>query len=209
MQPDAIARYFTRPDGTFLFKRWPVPMVAGVFGPSAPDHKLIDTVFAEVEALTGHPIKIGGDGTDMNATLWFLNDWGDLLKIPGTGFLLGALGGIVKGLANRKASLRRSFTDDPVTGGIGKLAFIVRPGQFATEDSLDEKLRRIAIQTQLLWAIGKDFPGVLSEGPDGTKVIRPEVKAILSVAYDPSLPHVSTDPALAVQIADLIAARGA
>ena len=209
MHPDTIARYFTRSDGTFLFKRWAIPMVPGVFGSAAPDHKLLEATFAKTEDLTGHSIKNHADGSAMNASLWFVDNFGDLLKIPGTGGLLGALGGIVKSLRKSSPIFRRSITDDAATGGIGQMAFITQMSRFAPDRPLDERVLRLVLQTQLCWAIGGRFPGLMTDGPNGTQVLSPEALAILRVAYDPSLPHVSTDPALAVQIADLIAARGA
>ena len=208
MHPDTIARYFTRADGTFQFRRWPAPMVPGVFGEAVPDHRLLEATFAEVESITGQQIRRDGDGSEMNATFWFVRAWGDLLKIPGTEGMLGALGGIVKDLVDSNPPFRRSVTIDASTGGIGQMALIVQTTKFGIARPMEERLLRLVVHSQLVWAMGKDFPGLMEDGPGDSKVLSAPVRAILSVAYDPSLPDASNDPAVSGQIADLIASAG-
>ena len=206
MLPADITTYFSRPADKFLFQRWDAPIVPQVFGTAAPDPALILTAMKKVAAISGHDLVTSPSGAGMNCTIWFVKEWTDIMKLPGTEMLLGSLGVIVKLLSKKKGNMQRSIDTDPKTGAISRMVVTIRRAGPWAEWSDEHIALRLAVQTHLRWGYGKTLPALLVKDADGSWSIAPAVEQILKVAYDPSLPLRSEDPALADKLADLTAA---
>jgi hypothetical protein len=203
--PDQIATYFTKPNGEFLFRRWSSPIVPHAFGPTAPGAEVITRAFDTVSALSGHPVVHAPDGAGMNLTLFFVREASDMMKLPGAEGFLGMLAMLVKHLTAGKSALRRNFNTDAKSGAITQMTMIARTSSWLRHDPPDVLALRLAVLTHLTWAMTRGpqaSPLVVAGAPFG---LHPDVAAIFKVAYDPSLPDVSTDPAICTQIAELIA----
>ena len=204
MTPDQIAAYFTKPNGDFLFRRWGTPIVPHVFGPTAPESDQIYRAFETISSVSGHPFVRSPDGAGMNLTFFFVNEASDMMRLPGSEGFLGMLAMLVKHLTAGKAALRRNFTTDSATGAINQMTMIARTKSWLRHDPPNVLALRLTLLTHLTLAMtrGPEAPLLDPGAPGG---LHRNLAAILRVAYDPSLPDASTDPAICTQIAALIA----
>ncbi len=200
LSPAGIERLFTREDGTFLFARWGRPLVPAILGADEGQRAALSGAFRAVADLAG----VGTAGTDpelgANLPVLVLGEWDDLLAVPGLAGLIPDLGGLVGRLAAAGANQYRSFRFE-ASGAIRLALVFLRPDAQTRAVPFADVALLQAVQTVLLWsdlAFRDRAPLVRVEG---AAILRPDLGALIRAAYDPALPDMSREPALAYRLA--------
>lgn len=204
MQPDEIARLFTRADGTYLCARWGRPIVPVVFGVDDATLSVFKGAFEAVVTLARHRMAETDPELGANLMVFVFRDWAELPQVPNLDRLVPDLGPLCDRLAAAEANQYRIFRFDP-DGGI-KAAFVfLRMDRHLSEVPAETLALSQAVQTILLWsdtAFAGTSPLALA---NGTVILRPEIAALVRAAYDPVLPVTGTDASHALRLAARIA----
>ncbi|MCB1391495.1 MAG: hypothetical protein KDK12_20510 [Rhodobacteraceae bacterium] len=200
MNPDAIARLFTRPDGNYLFARWGRPIVPVVFG---VDDATLATIKGAIEAvvtLAGHRMAETDPKLGANLMLFFFRDWSELLQVPDLDRLVEGLGALVPRLEAQEANQYRAFRFDAEGTIKAAFAFIRMDAAMAEVPAEDLALLQ-AVQAILLWGDDafRDLPPLARAG--GVAVLRPEIAGVIRACYDPVMPGAATDASHALRVA--------
>lgn len=204
MQPDEIARLFTRADGTYLCARWGRPIVPVVFGVDDATLSVFKGAFEAVVTLARHRMAETDPELGANLMVFVFRDWAELPQVPNLDRLVPDLGPLCDRLAAAEANQYRIFRFDP-DGGI-KAAFVfLRMDRHLSEVPAETLALSQAVQTILLWsdtAFAGTSPLALA---NETVILRPEIAALVRAAYDPVLPVTGTDASHALRLAARIA----
>ena len=204
MQPDELARLFTRADGTYLCARWGRPIVPVVFGVADATLSVFKGAFEAVVTLARHRMAETDPELGANLMVFVFRDWAELPQVPNLDRLVPDLGPLCDRLAAAEANQYRIFRFDP-DGGI-KAAFVfLRMDRHLSEVPAETLALSQAVQTILLWsdtAFAGTSPLALA---NETVILRPEIAALVRAAYDPVLPVTGTDASHALRLAARIA----
>lgn len=200
--PDRIATYFTRADGSFLFARWGRPMAPIVFG---VEDATLATIRAGIEAvatLTGYEVAQTDPELGANLMMFFFRDWDELLGVPDLDRMIPGLADLVGRLKAAEANQYRVFRFDE-TGAILACFVFLRMDDDLSAVPAETLALSQAVQSVLLWsdtAFRSESPlALLPE--TGVTVLRPEIGALIRAAYDPVLPDMAEDPSHALRLA--------
>lgn len=203
MTPDAVARLFTQPDGSYRFARWRRPIVPVVFG---VDDATLATFKGAVEAmvlLARHRMAETDPEMGANLFVFFCRDWRELLDVPDLGGLLPDLAALVERLTAEGAYHYRAFRFE-ADGAIRAAISVLRVDGALAEVPAETLALNEMAHLMLLWAEGAFPQGPLALAK-GQAVLRPEIAGVIRAAYDPVLPVAAHDAAHALRIAARVA----
>ena len=200
MQPDDIARFFTRSDGQFLCARWGRPIVPVVFGVEDGTLPTIKGAIQAVVALAGHRMAETDPELGANLMVFFLRDWAELLEVPGLERLIEGLVPLVARLQAGDANQYRVFRFDAQNAIRAAFVFVRMDAALADVSAETLALSR-AVQVILLWSDTAFTDRSALAVAEGTTILRPDIGALIRAAYDPVLPAVATDRAHALRLA--------
>ena len=205
----AVAAHFTRADGSFLFARWGRPIVPVVFGLDPGSLPVVKGAIEAVVTLAGHRMAETDPELGANLMVFFLRDWDELLAVRDLDRLIADLGPLVARLAAAGANQYRVFRFDP-SGAIRACFAFVRMDDHMTQVPAETLALNQAVQVILLWSdTAFTDRAALMVTAGGATVLSPDVGDLIRVAYDPALPAMSQDPAIALRLAARLAvARG-
>lgn len=200
MSPDDILPLFTTSDGTYRFARWRRPIAPVVFGVSDATLALVKGAIEAVARLADHAIAETDPEQGANLMIFFCRDWHDLLAVPDLGALVPGLPDLVIRLDAGGAGQYRHFRFE-ADGAIRACFAFVRVEGSLAEMAAEDLALMLAVQVILLWSDRgfRDRAPLVRAG--GMAVLRPEVAALIRVAYDPLLPDVAGDASHALRLA--------
>jgi hypothetical protein len=203
---EEIAALFTRGDGSFLFARWGRPIVPVVFGVEDAALPVIKGAIEAVVALAGHRMAETDPDLGANLMLFFCRDWAELTEVPNLDRLVPDLRPLVARLEAAGANQYRIFRFD-AAGAIRACFAFVRMDAHLQSVAAEVLALNQAVQVILLWSDQAFGPGQAALAAVGQGfVLRPEVAGVIRAAYDPVLPSMSQDAALALRIAARVGA---
>jgi hypothetical protein len=199
--PQEVAALFTRADGEFLFARWGRPVVPVVFGVEDAVLPVIKGALEAVCALAGHAMAETDPELGVNLMLFYCRDWQDLPQVPDLGRLIPDLEALVARLEAQGANQYRIFRFDGAGAIRACFAFVRMDADLAAVPAEVLALNQ-AVQVILMWSDRAFGPGqaALAVTERGV-ILRPGVAGVIRAAYDPALPGMSRDRALALRIA--------
>ncbi len=183
MTPEAVEALFTRSDDTFLFARWGRPIATVMFG---VEDATIATFKGALEALcvlTGHEMTEMDPELGANMMVFFVRDWAELTAVPDLDRLVPDL----------------HFRFDAEGAILACFAFLRMDENLSAVPAETLALSQ-GVQAMLLWsdrAFADSSPLALV---DGHAVLRPDVADLMRAAYDPAMPAMSRDPAMALRL---------
>lgn len=201
MTPQAVETLFTRKDGSYLFARWGRPIAPVVFGVTEETLAVVKGACEAVVALAGHQMAETDPELGTNLMVFFLRDWAELIDMPNLDRLVPDLAPLVARLQAAGANQYRFFRFDP-DGGI-KAAFVfVRMDEALAKLPAEVIALNQMVQVIVLWSdTAFADQGPMTQGADGTVVLRPDIAQVIRAGYDPVLPVVARDPAHALRLA--------
>ncbi len=200
MTPEEVQALFTREDGSYVFARWGRPVAPVVFG---VEDATLGTIKGAIEAvchLAGHETAETDPELGANLMMFFVRDWAELPQVPNLDRLIPDLGPLTDRLSATGATRYRAFRSDEA--GAIRAAFVFLRMDAALSAMPAETLALTeAVQTMLLWSeTAFRAASPLALLPGGQAVLRPEIAALVSAAYDPVLPAAADDPAHALRL---------
>ncbi|MEM8848960.1 MAG: hypothetical protein AAGE03_02885 [Pseudomonadota bacterium] len=198
--PETVEALFTRTDGSFLFARWGRPIVPVVFGVTDETVSLMKGAIEALCLLTGHKMAETDPELGANLMVFFLRDWDELPETPNLDRLIPDLIPLVARLKDADANQYRIFRFDG-SGAIQACFSFIRMDAHLSDVPADTLVLNQMVQALLLWsdAAFSDVSPLASVS--GQAVLRPDIAAILRAAYDPVLPAMDQDAALALRLA--------
>lgn len=200
MQAEDIEALFTRSDGSFLCARWGRPIAPVIFGVSEETLRVFKGAIEAVVVLAQHRMAETDPELGANLMIFVFRDWQELLDVPNLDRLIDGLAPLVDRLRAADANQYRIFRFDDATAI--KAAFVFIRMDDALSDIPAETLALSqAVQVILLWSdtAFTDRSALVQSGE--SIILRPEIGALIRATYDPVLPPVATDPALALRLA--------
>ena len=200
MTPDEIAALFTRTDGTFLFARWGRPLAPVIFGLADETLPVMKGAIEAVAALAGREVAEIDPELGANLMVFFCADWDEIADVPNLDRLIPDLAPLLDRLRGAEANQYRVFRFD--NAGAIRAAFVfVRMDVHLEAAGAEAVALSQAVQTILLWSDA----GFTDASPlgrvGGAVVLKPEIAGLIRAAYDPALPDMGQDAALAYRIA--------
>lgn len=200
MDHGAVASYFTRSDGSYLFARWGRPIVPVVFG---VDDATLSVVKGAVEAvvfLAGHKMAETDPELGANLLIFFVADWDELTGVPDIDRLIPDFVALLERLKSAEANQYRAFRFDEA--GAIKAAFVfIRIDKGLSDVPAEDLALAQAAQVILLWSdLAFRERGPLAE-VEGRVLLNPEVAEIIRAGYDPVMPVVADDASHALRLA--------
>jgi hypothetical protein len=205
LEPDQVASYFTRSDGTYLCARWGRPIVPVVFGVDDATLAVFKGAIEAVVTLAGHKMDELDTELGANLMVFFCKDWDELTDVPHLEKLIPDMGPLVERLKKADANQYRIFRFDDARAIRAAFVFIRMDAHLETV-AADTLALSQAAQTILLWsdtAFDETPPLALL---NGQTVLRPEVAGVIRAVYDPIMPAVATDPSHAMRLVARIGA---
>lgn len=194
-----IEALFTRSSGDFHFARWGRPIAPVAFGVDDATLATIKGALQAVAQLTNRPLAETDPELGSNFMMFFFRDWSELRDIPDLDRMIPDLHSLVPRLEREDANQYRLFRFDQ-SGGVRACFLFLRMDAALSALPADIVALSQITQSMLLWsdaAFRKTSP--LAD-MQGQTILRPDIAALLRVAYDPVLPDMSKDPALALRI---------
>lgn len=196
--PDAVAALFTAADGSYRFARWGRPVVPVVFGLEEASLRTVKGAIEAVVALSGHKMAETDPELGANLIVFFCRDWAELRSVPNLDRLVHGLQPLLDRLEQRGANQYRMFRFDE--GGAIRAVFVfLRMDAALTQVPAEVLALDQAVRAICLWAEAA-FPGGMLAEVEGRVILRPEVAAVVSAAYDPVLPASANDAAHALRL---------
>ena len=200
ISPAQVQAYFTRSNGDYVFARWGRPIVPIVFGVEDETLSLIKGACEAVVSLAGHKMAETDPELGANLMVFFCREWSELPEVPNLEKLVPDLVPLVGRLQDADANQYRAFRFDE-DGGIKACFVFIRMDAAMAEVSADTLALGQMIQSILLWSDEAFLGGSpMARLPDGRVVMKPEVGAVISAAYDPVLPVVAHDASHALRL---------
>ncbi|WP_289043714.1 hypothetical protein [uncultured Aliiroseovarius sp.] len=209
MTPEHVTAHFTRANGDFTFARWGRPIVPVVFGVEDATLEVVKGAIEAVVTLAGHKMAETDPELGANLMVFFFRDWDELLDVPKLGEMIPDLPPLVARLKAAGATQYRAFRFDNGNAIQACFTFVCMRGAMADQPAETLALTQ-AVQAVLLWsedAFSTKSP--LAVLPDGQTILRPEIAALISAAYDPVLPAAADDASHALRIFARMQAGGA
>lgn len=200
LESSEIEPLFTRTDGSFVFARWGRPIVPVIFGVDDATLPVLKGALEAIVTLAGHRISDVDVELGANLMVFYVADWPELLGVPNLERLVPDLAPLLDRLEAAQANQYRIFRFDP-EGAIRAAFVFVRMDAHLQAVSAETFALSQAVQVIVLWsdaAFGDASP--LLAGPQGDVMLRPEIGELIRAAYDPVLPDMSQDPALAYRL---------
>jgi hypothetical protein len=205
LEPDQVASYFTRSDGTYLCARWGRPIVPVVFGVDDATLAVFKGAIEAVVTLAGHKMDELDTELGANLMVFFCKDWDELTDVPHLEKLIPDMGPLVERLKKADANQYRIFRFDDARAIRAAFVFIRMDAHLETV-AADTLALSQAAQTILLWS-DTAFDGTPPLALlNGQTVLRPEVAGVIRAVYDPIMPAVATDPSHAMRLVARIGA---
>lgn len=201
MEPDAVARLFTRSDGAYLFARWGRPIAPVVFGVEDQTVSTLKGAIEAVVALAGHQMAETDPELGANLMVFFFREWDELTETPNLDRLIPGLAETVERLKAEEANQYRSFRFDEAGAIQAAFVFVRMDAEMARVPAETIALSQV-VQTILLWsdtAFSDNSP--LAAAPGQPAVLKPEIAAVIRAGYDPILPASATDASHALRLA--------
>lgn len=201
MEPDAVARLFTRSDGAYLFARWGRPIAPIVFGVEDQTVSTLKGAIEAVVALAGHQMAETDPELGANLMVFFFREWDELTETPNLDRLIPGLAETVERLKAVEANQYRSFRFDEAGAIQAAFVFVRMDAEMARVPAETIALSQV-VQTILLWsdtAFSDNSP--LAAAPGQPAVLKPEIAAVIRAGYDPILPASATDASHALRLA--------
>lgn len=201
MEPDAVARLFTRSDGAYLFARWGRPIAPVVFGVEDQTVSTLKGAIEAVVALAGHQMAETDPELGANLMVFFFREWDELTETPNLDRLIPDLAETVERLKAVDANQYRSFRFDAAGAIQAAFVFVRMDTEMAKVPAETIALSQV-VQTILLWsdtAFTDSSP--LAAAPGQPAVLKPEIAAVIRAGYDPILPASATDASHALRLA--------
>ncbi|WP_071672610.1 hypothetical protein [Nioella nitratireducens] len=201
MDHAAVARLFTRSDGSYLFARWGRPIVPVVFGVEDETVSILKGAIEAVVALAGHKMAETDPELGANLMVFFLRDWDELTETPNLDRLIPDLTTTVRRLKAAEANQYRSFRFDDSGAIQAAFVFVRMDGDMASLPAETVALSQV-VQVILLWSdMAFTDSSPLASAPNGTALLKPEVAEIIRAGYDPVMPAYATDESHALRLA--------
>ena len=201
MEPDAVAKLFTRSDGSYLFARWGRPIAPVVFGVQDATVSTLKGAIEAVVALAGHEMAETDPELGANLMVFFFREWDELTETPNLDRLIPDLAETVERLKAVDANQYRSFRFDD-TGAIQAAFVFIRMDEEMAKVPAETIALSQVVQTILLWsdrAFTDSSP--LAAAPGQPAVLKPEIAAVIRAGYDPVMPACATDASHALRLA--------
>jgi len=201
MEPDAVARLFTRSDGAYLFARWGRPIAPVAFGVEDQTVSTLKGAIEAVVALAGHQMAETDPELGANLMVFFFREWDELTETPNLDRLIPDLTETVERLKAVDANQYRSFRFDAAGAIQAAFVFVRMDTEMAKVPAETIALSQV-VQTILLWsdtAFSDSSP--LAAAPGQPAVLKPEIAAVIRAGYDPILPASATDASHALRLA--------
>ena len=201
MEPDAVARLFTRSDGAYLFARWGRPIAPVVFGVEDQTVSTLKGAIEAVVALAGHQMAETDPELGANLMVFFFREWDELTETPNLDRLIPGLAETVERLKAVEANQYRSFRFDEAGAIQAAFVFVRMDAEMARVPAETIALSQV-VQTILLWsdtAFTDSSP--LAAAPGQPAVLKPEIAAVIRAGYDPILPASATNASHALRLA--------
>lgn len=200
MTPEMVETLFRGKDGGFRFARWGRPIAPVVFGVTDETLATLKGAIEAVVALAGHRMAETDPELGANLMVFFFRDWAELTSLAHLDRLVPDLDRLCTRLAAEGANQYRLFRLDDA-GAIRAAFVFLRVDEALAEVAAEDLALHEAVQVILLWGEGSlAAQGVLARARDGTALLRPEITALIRVAYDPVLPGASRDGAHALRL---------
>ena len=208
MTPAEIEALFTRSTGEYLCARWGRPIVPVVFGVEDATLSVVKGAVEAVVMLAGHRMAETDPELGANLMVFFFRDWAELPQVPKLDRMIPDLLPLCDRLEKAGANQYRIFRFD--ADGAIKAAFVFIRMDADLEAVPAETLAlQQAAQIILLWS-DRAFATTSPLARVGeTVILRPDIGALIRLAYDPALPAVARDPSHALRLAARLAMSGA
>lgn len=201
MEPDVVARLFTRADGSYLFARWGRPIAPVVFGVEDGTVSILKGAVEAVVALAGHQMAETDPELGANLMVFFFREWDELTETPNLDRLIPDLADTVARLQAAGANQYRSFRFDAEGAIQAAFVFVRMDAEMSRVPAETIALSQV-VQTILLWsdtAFTDSSP--LAAAPGKPAVLKPEIAAVIRAGYDPVMPACATDESHALRLA--------
>ena len=201
MDAGQVQALFMRGDGQYLCARWGRPIVPVVFGVEEATLSVVKGAIEAVVALAGHRMAETDPELGANLMVFFFRDWAELPEVPNLDRLVPELRPLCEKLAAAEANQYRIFRFDDA-GAIRAAFVFVRMDAHLSAVPAETLALLQAVQVILLWSdTAFTDASPLIAGREGAVLLRPEIAGVIRAAYDPVLPGVARDPALALRLA--------
>ena len=207
MEPDAVARLFTRSDGAYLFARWGRPIAPVVFGVEDQTVSTLKGAIEAVVALAGHQMAETDPELGANLMVFFFREWDELTETPNLDRLIPDLAETVERLKAVDANQYRSFRFDAAGAIQAAFVFVRMDAEMARVPAETIALSQV-VQTILLWSdTAFTDASPLTAAPGQPAVLKPDIAAVIRAGYDPILPASATNASHALRLAARIGRR--
>ena len=200
-EPAEIEALFTRGDGQFLLARWGRPIAPMVIGVDDATLAIVKGAFEAVASLIDRPMLTETDPElGANCMVFFFRDWEELRDVPDLDRLIPDLGPLLDRLVAAGANQYRVFRFDGEGAIMAAFVFLRMDEEMSAVPAEELALSQVA-QSLLTWsdAAFRDRSVLARVGE--TTILRPDIAALIRAAYDPVLPAVERDPAMALRLA--------
>lgn len=204
--PEAVTKFFTRSDGTYLFARWGRPIAPVTFGVEDSTVSILKGAIEAVCQLAGHETTEVDVELGSNFMVFFLREWQELVDTPNLDRMIPELGPLVERLKAADANQYRLFRFDEA-GGIKACFIFVRMDEIMSDIPAETICLGQVVQSILLWS-DEAFLGTspLAITGDNMAILKPDVAQVIRAAYDPVMPVAASDPSHALRLAARITA---
>lgn len=197
-----VEEIFTTSEGAYRFSRWGRPIAPVVFGIDDDTLGHLKDAMASVALIAGLEFVETDPELGSNLMMFFCSDWDELDMVPNLDQLLPDFEILKSSLKRTNANQYRTFSFDE-TGAIKVCIVLLRFDEHMAETSVQTMGVGQMAQCILLWgdeAFEDDSP--IAIVPENAMcIVKPDYAALISAAYDPSLPPSSTDASHAMRLA--------
>ncbi|MBT9382707.1 hypothetical protein KM176_02435 [Pseudooceanicola sp. CBS1P-1] len=196
-----ITRLFTDEEGRFRFARWSRPIVPVIFGVSEDSLPPLKGAIESVVLTAGHKLSDMDPELGANLMIFFLNDWKELSEVENMDQLVPELPELLPRLQAAQADQYRFFRFERDNSIRAAFIFLRMRGPLATMPATDLGIEQM-VKTMLLWSprAFRERSPMARVGEGGETVLRPDISALLSAAYDPVLPDFSEEETLSLRL---------
>lgn len=197
-----VEALFTRRDGSYAFARWGRPISPIVFGVTDETLAVVKGAIEALCLVSGHHMAETDPELGTNAMVFFFEDWAELLEVPDLDRLIPGLAEMVAKVTAADANQYRVFRFDEA-GGIKACFSFIRMDAAMSAVPAETIALSQAVQMMVLWsdaAFLQSSP-LAVVGEEKSVIVKPEISALLTAAYDPVMPVVAGDASHALRLA--------
>lgn len=197
-----IEAHFTRSTGAYTFARWGRPIAPVVFGVQDETLAVVKGAIEAVVQMAGHEVAETDPELGSNVMIFFFSEWQELIDVPKLDELVPDLAPLVARLISGDANQYRIFRFDEA-GAIKACFVFLRMDAHLSEIPADTLALSQAAQLILLWSdlAFKDRAPLAVLPGNNVTVLRPDIGALISAAYDPVMPVAANDASHALRLA--------